>query len=62
VAFSFSLAAFGLTNFGVYAFLGYLANSTVAYGALILYGLFSITFMAFLHRENKLHIKTGKNC
>jgi len=53
VAFSFSSAAFGLTNFSVYTFLGILTSSTGAYGALVLYCFFSITSITFLLRETK---------
>jgi hypothetical protein len=60
MVFSFLLATLGLINYGVYTFVYYLANSTAAYGALVLYCLFSITFMAFLHRQNKLHIRTER--
>jgi hypothetical protein len=60
MAFSFLLATLGLINFGVYTFLDYLATSTIAYGALALYCLFSIAFITFLRGQNKLHIKTGK--
>jgi hypothetical protein len=56
---SFLLATFGLINFGVYTSVNCLASSTVAYGALVLYCLFSITFIAFLRGQNKLRIKRG---
>jgi len=56
---SFLLATFGLINFGVYASVNYLATSTVAYGALALYCLFSIMFIAFLCEQNKSRIETG---
>jgi len=58
---SFLLATFGLINFGVYTSVNYLATSTVAYGALALYCLFSIVFIAFLRRQNKLCVKTARN-
>jgi len=54
---SFLLATFGLINFGLKTFVGYWANSTVAYGALALYCLFGIIFIAFQHRDNTVHIR-----
>jgi hypothetical protein len=57
---SFLLATFGLVNFGVYASVDYLATSTIAYGALALYCLFSVVFIAFLYGQDKLHIKRAR--
>ena len=50
LAVSFLAATISLFNFG--------ANSTVAYGALALFGLFSFAFVALLYEESR--VKTGE--